>query len=103
MARYIDADELLAHLKKLADEYLYAESNKDKYDIVYGALTGVRQAITYTKTEPAADVAEVVRCIDCEFCKFNSSAEIYKCDRRGYFTETVTPTDYCSWGKKKGE
>ncbi len=56
-ARYIDADVLIADLTKLADGYLYAESDKDKYTFVYGALTGVRQAIRYTEAEPTADVA----------------------------------------------
>jgi hypothetical protein len=110
MARYIDADVLLARLKKLADEYLYAESNKDKYDIVYGALTGVRQAITYTKTTPAADVVEVVRCKDCihaqnmplGLCYLHT--EPYD-NAKGYKGDAVCvePDDFCSYGRKKGE
>jgi hypothetical protein len=51
--------------------------------------------------EGNADVVEVVRCKDCRHCKFNSSAEIYKCDRRGYFTETVSEDDFCSYGERK--
>ena len=45
--------------------------------------------------------ADVVRCNKCEYCKYIESAGVYKCDRRGYFTETVTPTDFCSKGKTK--
>ncbi|MBQ3045159.1 MAG: hypothetical protein IJD49_04330 [Clostridia bacterium] len=49
---------------------------------------------------PAADVVEVVRCKDCIFCKYNEDADVYKCDRRGYFTEYVNPDDYCSKGER---
>lgn len=48
-----------------------------------------------------ADIAEVVRCKDCRHCKFNTSAEFYKCDRRGYFTETVAEDGFCSYGERK--
>lgn len=47
------------------------------------------------------DVVEVVRCKDCVFCKYNTSSLRYKCDRRGYFTEEVDPTDFCSKGEMK--
>lgn len=58
MARYIDADVLISSIKRLENEYLYAESDKDKYDIVYGALIGIRQAITYTKMSPTVDAIQ---------------------------------------------
>ena len=51
--------------------------------------------------KPTADVVEVVRCKDCRHCKYNSSADKYKCDRRGYYSETVEITDYCSWGERR--
>ena len=47
----------------------------------------------------SSDVVEVVRCKDCIFCRYVSSADIYKCDRRGYYAEEVKTTDYCSFGK----
>lgn len=49
------------------------------------------------------DVVEVVRCKDCIYCKYNSSADKYKCDRRGYFSESVRITDYCSYGERREE
>lgn len=53
--------------------------------------------------QPTADVVEVVRCGECRHCKYNSSADKYKCDRRGYYSETVEATDYCSWGERREE
>ena len=50
--------------------------------------------------KPTADVVSVVRCKDCIHCKYNSSADKYKCDRRGYYTEQVETTDYCSKGER---
>ena len=49
----------------------------------------------------ADNTVEVVRCKDCRHCKYNSSADKYKCDRRGYYSETVEATDYCSWGERR--
>ena len=51
MTRYIDVDELVSNLKKLENEYSYADGS-EKYAFVYGVLTGVRQAITYAKAAP---------------------------------------------------
>lgn len=51
---------------------------------------------------PTADVAEVVRCKDCNFVYFNSDSETYHCKRRGYYSEAVKPTDFCSYGERKG-
>ncbi len=49
---------------------------------------------------PAVDAVEVIRCIDCSYCRYNQASDIYKCDRRGYYSEQVAPTDYCSHGSK---
>lgn len=82
MPRYIDADKLIA-----------------EYDRAHiGAPGGARKLMV---DAPTADVVEVVICKDCRHCKFNSSAEVYKCDRRGYFTETVAEDDFCSYGERK--
>lgn len=51
--------------------------------------------------QPAADVVEVVRCKDCANCRYVDAADIYRCDRRGYFSEEVKPSDYCSRGERK--
>jgi hypothetical protein len=49
------------------------------------------------------NVVEVVRCKDCAYCRYVDSAGIYRCDRRGYYSEEVKPTDYCSYGERREE
>jgi hypothetical protein len=51
----------------------------------------------------AADVVEVVRCKDCSYCRYVDGAGIYRCDRRGYYSEEVKPTDFCSYGERRTE
>ena len=82
MARYIDADALLA---KLNEEKIPYDS-----DINY-----------FICHAPTADVAEMVRCEDCKFRKieFGWNGERYKmCANTDY------PTDddaYCSYGERR--
>ena len=47
------------------------------------------------------DVVEVVRCKDCVHCVYIDAADIYRCDRRGYYSEEVKPSDYRSRGERK--
>ena len=46
-----------------------------------------------------SELVEVV-CKDCEYVHFNSSSETYHCKRRGYYSEEVKPTDFCSYGER---
>ena len=48
----------------------------------------------------AVDFVEVVRCKDCAYCRYVDGAGIYRCDRRGYYSEEVKLTDYCSYGER---
>lgn len=82
MARYIDADALVTDLGKLEGEYEYADGDFEKYEFVYGTLTGVRQAITYAKAQPTADVApraEVAREIFEEVEKIFDKFKMRQC------------------------
>lgn len=49
----------------------------------------------------ANDVVEVVRCKDCAYCRYVDAADIYRCDRRGYYSEEVKADDYCSHGERR--
>lgn len=67
--RLIDADALVQRLANLESEYLYADGD-DKYEFVYGTLTGVRQSIICTKSAPTVDIkTEVAREIFAEIEK----------------------------------
>lgn len=58
---------------------------------------------------PTADVVEVVRCKDCSFGEVDAEFDSVMCFCRNapwdnkyidYFT--MSPNDYCSYGKRKG-
>lgn len=86
MKKYADIDKLYNSVKDNVGAYC-SEAEEVKEECLY--------EIACAQVE---DVVEVVRCKDCVFCKYNTSSERYKCDRRGYFTEDVEPTDFCSKG-----
>ena len=50
-----------------------------------------------------ADFVEVVRCEKCQFVHINKDSCTYHCKRRGFFSEEVMPTDFCSYGVRKNE
>lgn len=57
------------------------------------------EACSYFKNK--ADFAGVVLCKNCEFVHFNVESCTYHCKRRGYYSEEVKETDFCSNGKEK--
>ena len=76
MARYIDADALIA-----------------EYDRVHiGPAGGARKLMV---DAPTADVEEVVRCKDCK----NYNNHRY-CN---YFADTVLDDDFCSYGERRAK
>lgn len=89
MKKYIDKDKLYSSIKDNVGAY-WSEGQEVKED----CLNEVSWA-------PEEEVSVVVKCEKCIYCKFNSSSFRYKCDRRGYFTEEVEPTDFCSKGVRK--
>lgn len=91
MKRYVNKDELFESVKNNVGAY-WSEGENVK-----------EECLLEIESAREEDVVEVVRCKDCVFCKLNTSALRYKCDRRGYFTEEVEPTDFCSKGRKESE
>ena len=89
MKRYADIDKLYASVKDNVGAY-WSEGEEVKEECLNEIYNAHNE-----------DVIEVVRCKDCVFCKYNTSSLRYKCDRRGYFTEEVEPTDFCSKGVRK--
>ena len=76
MDRYIDADKLISNLKELPEQER----------IIY---MGIYDCV---RSQPTADVAEVVRCKDCtEWDK-----DEYECSHWYGFRED----DYCSYGER---
>ena len=86
MARYIDADKFEQTIKgkELFQGYF---DNGFIYDELH--------------RQPTPDVVEVVRCEKCKFVHFNSDSCRYHCKRRGYYSEEVKTTDFCSYGERR--
>ena len=84
MARYVDVDKLI-----------------EEYDRVHiGAAGGARKLMVEA---PTADVAEVVRCKDCEhYTNFDTTKRkrltFHFCDK---FRNITEETAFCSYGAKK--
>lgn len=81
MAEYIDREKLL-------DDLLAAAKHGGMGEIIAQTL------MRYVKRQPAADVAQVVRCRDC---KFNSGAK--KCLNPDSFFVVPSDDDFCSYGE----
>lgn len=94
MSRYIDADKLSEMIQAKADTLI-----EGKEAFLYVAK--------WLELLPPADVVEVVRCKDCEYCcmstdpKTNISVQV--CGYVGYNpvqSSQVTDNDYCSHGER---
>ena len=85
-----------------ADRYISQNALIKEIAKIHGNLStkNVGQAIWDT---PTADAVEVVRCKDCAYCRYVDGAGIYRCDRRGYYSEEIKPFDYCSYGERRTE
>lgn len=56
MARYIDADELIKSIEKVASNFEFADGESDLFPYSYGELGGLRQAIMIVEKAPTANV-----------------------------------------------
>lgn len=87
MARYIDADMLLEHIKNMPW----------KMDSAAEITKGI--FLSTVEEAPTADVAEVIRCKDCKYARGNlvsigiCDCLIYRDIRKG--------DDFCNYGERK--
>lgn len=90
MARFIDADKLVEHIKDLPTwrELLGVGWRSTKYP---NGMFDCEDIINSIKNQPTADVVEVVRCKDCRNRYEKNWA---KCHGR-------KPDDFCSDGERK--
>lgn len=89
MTRYIDAELLKENFGKRLNNRFGISIKIDDAAVDLGL------AIADT---PTADVAEVVRCKDCEFKKLMSDGTTYACLKQTAYRK---PTDFCSYGERK--
>lgn len=96
MNRYIDKDALISILNAKAD--MATGTPKD----VFISAAGMVNLL------PTADVVEVVRCKDCEYCHLSTDPKtniaVQVCGYVGYNpvqSSQVTDNDYCSHGERR--
>lgn len=85
---------------KIAEKYGLANGS------ALGRHTGLADCIaSEISALPAADVAEVVRCKDCEYVR--PTINVHTGEQAGIWCAlhdilNISPNDYCSRGEKKG-
>ena len=98
MSRYIDADKLWNDRPQL----LGGESIGFKAgfsECMWGFSKLIKEQISH----PTADVVEVVRCLDCQWCEqVEGKKNVWSCYcRRFRHSREVDVNDYCSYGERK--
>ena len=106
MARYIDADELIAYLEDEIKECALPFGDMETgRSIAYGTVLGLKSAFAFAKARAAADVLEVVRCEKCKHLTIYNSMDLYAfCEKTKYRFrpfQTDTRTHFCSYGERK--
>ena len=93
MAEYIEREALMRRIKEIH----CAEC--DSYHGLRCRACWVDDTLDYIDSEPAADVAPVVRCKDCKHC----DPENYHCDHPMSTGAPLSrkPDDFCSYGERK--
>ena len=94
MAEYIDKDKVL-NLDFRINVNLFEDSRRAAERAIQAYADAINKI-------PAADVLEVVRCKDCQYCRRVDEFE-YWCDGFCSTARLVRKDDYCSHGSKRGE
>lgn len=94
MAEYIEREALLLELQEEIEfeTSMYTEEQNKYFNM------GLKCAIRDVKSQPAADVTEVVRCKNCKNYELMKSNGKHFCNEFGGF---VTEEDFCSRGERK--
>ena len=96
MAEYIDREALMRQIKEIHC------TECDSYNGVRCRACWVDDTLDYIDSEPAADVAPVVRCKDCKFGDWDSEpddAMVCMRTKDGFWR---SGNDFCSYGERKG-
>ena len=95
MAEYIEREALLT---KIAKGTIITD---DIYGM--GIMAGVDAVTRMVLAQPAADVSPVVRCKDCQFARYNSCNETWRCVSYSGMMRRVDENDFCSYGEPREE
>ena len=91
--RLIDADKFNERVR-VAGGFAEEELTEDFKD-------GVLTVLEMLKTEPSADVVEVVRCKDCKYFLNNTEFGYPWCERKRI--SFVNGFDYCSYAERRND
>ena len=93
MTEYIEREALLSELQEEIEfeTSMYTEEQNKYFNM------GLKCAIRDVKSQPAADVTEVVRCKNCKNYKLMKSGNYHFCNE---FGGRVTEKDFCSRAQK---
>ena len=93
MAEYIEREAISEGIRK------YYYKNPPNFSYGEGFDRGLDRAQRAILDAPAADVAPVVRCMDCKHC----DPENYHCDHPMGTAAPLKrkPDDFCSYGERK--
>ena len=96
MYEYIEREALMRRIKEIHC------SECDSYDGLRCRACWVDDTLDYIDSEPAADVAPVVRCKDCKHYDLGVCLKIYS-DGNAHpeAWQPRRPEDFCSYGKRK--
>lgn len=98
MAEYIEREALMRQIK----EVHCAEC--DSYHGVRCRACWVGDTLDYIDSEPAADVAPVVRCKDCKHYDLGVCLKIYSDGNvHSEAWQSRKPDDFCSYGDRKDD
>lgn len=95
--------DLIVGCKKMNEKkYIDADSLKAEFTGNFVCEYPAPLVKALIDNQPAADVAEIVRCKDCALRKTEDCAMYYECDC-GAQCSWETDNDYCSFGRKEGQ
>ena len=76
--------------------YIKKEPLLEKAKSLQGSPFG---AVSIVREIENTEGLDIVFCKECVYSYFNKEACTYSCKRRGYYSEIVEPTDFCSYGE----
>ena len=100
MAEYIGKEALIAHIKDLPTWWADAGGVYGRSMKYPEGMFDCEDVISSVENAPAADVAPVIWCEDCQYWQYNNGGyPNEECRWRG--DETPDADDFCSYGKRK--
>lgn len=85
------------------------QASRELFEFYHGAISDselkIYQVLRFLDRQPTIDAVSVVRCKDCKYCQHDYLSKRYSCFKPlGFWVRAmIKPTDFCSYGERKGE